>query len=326
MEVTGARTERAGAAGIGGVLRAAASLLVTIVVVWLLLRRFGGGTTFAAVVRGASPSWVAIALLAACGCALLGAERWRLVLAAMGYKLGFWRALEVVLATWPLAMVTPSRANDLLRPLAVRDVIPVALGTGSVLAEKAIDVLVLLIFAAAGAAVQGLWTWAEAIGALIVAEIVVIAVVAANRGWLERLPLLRRRRAAVEELFGALEALRRAPLLLVAPVVTSFGIRCLTVVIIQALLVSVGARVSLFDTTTLWLAATLMGIVPLTLAGIGTRDAAFIHLLAERGAHADPSQVLAATVGYSAVGTGFLAVVGLPFMIREVLRERRRSG
>ncbi len=307
---------------IGAKLRLAATLLVTIAVLWLLLRRFGGGGTFAAVISGASPSWMAIALCASSACVLLGAERWRLVLAAMGHELRFRRSLEVVLATWPLAMVTPSRASDLLRPLAVRDTVPIAAATGSVLVEKAMDLLVLLLFSAAGAAAQGLWIWAAVVGVLSVAEVAVIATVLINRGWLERLPVLRGRTAAIEQLFAALGALRRAPLQLLPPALASLGIRFLTIAILHALLVSVGARMRLFDTMTLWPVAALVGIAPLTLAGIGTRDAAFIHLLAERGSSVDPTQVLAATVGYSAIAIGVFAVVGLPFMIREMLRDR----
>ncbi len=304
-------------------VRLGATLLLTVGVLWVLLRRFGGSPTFEAVVRGADAAWVGIAFLEASACVVLGTERWRLVLAAMGYELPFRRALEAVLAAWPLAMVTPSRANDLLRPLAVRDVIPVAAGTGSVLAEKALDLLVLLLFAGAGAAVEGLWTWALAAGVLCVLEIAVVWLVVTRRGWLERLPLLRRRGAAIEQLFGAFAALRRAPRQLVMLALVSFVIRFLTVAVTHALLISVGARVRLLDTITLWPVATLVGIAPLTLAGIGTRDAAFIHLLAEHGSHAEPAHVLAATVGYSAVAIGSFAIAGLPFMIRETLRMRR---
>jgi uncharacterized protein (TIRG00374 family) len=301
----------------------AATLLLTAVVLWILLRRFGGGTAFASIVGSASPAWVAVAMVASCACVLIGAERWRLVLAAMGYELPFRRSLEVVLATWPLTMVTPSRANDLLRPVAVRNVVPLAVGTGSVLAEKAMDLLVLLLYAACGAAVQRLWVWAAAIGALAGAEVIAVAMILANRGWVERLPLLRRRRDAIEALFRALEALRHARLRLVGPVVASFAMRVLTVGIIHALLVSVGARPRLFDTMTLWPSATLVGLAPLTFAGVGTRDAAFIELIAARGVRLDPSQVLAATVGYSAIAIALFAIVGVPFMIAEMLRERR---
>jgi uncharacterized membrane protein YbhN (UPF0104 family) len=241
----------------------------------------------------------------------------------MGYALPFRRALEVVLAAWPLAMVTPSRANDLLRPLAVRDVVPLAPATGSVLAEKAIDLFVLLLFAAAGAALQRLWAWSAAVGVLCVVEIAVVWLVVTRRGWLEQWPLLRGRRATIEDLFGAFEALGRAPLQLATLGVVSFVIRILTVAVTHALLVSVGAQVRLMDTMTLWPVAMLVGIAPLTLGGMGTRDAAFLHLLTERGAHAEPAQILAATVGYSAVAIASFALVGIPFMIRETLRMRR---
>jgi uncharacterized membrane protein YbhN (UPF0104 family) len=304
-------------------VRAAATILATGLVLWVLVRRFGGGITLGEVVRGANPSWVGIAFVVASVCVLLGTERWRLVLAAMGYRVSFRRALEAVLATWPLALVTPSRANDLLRALAVRDVVPVAAGTGSVLAEKVIDLFVLLIYAAAGAASQGLWAWAAGTTALAVVEVAGVWLVAARRSWLERLPLLRGRSQNIEQLFGAYVALRGAPGKIVGLVAISLVIRVLTVCVTHALLVSVGADVSLFDTTTLWPVAILVGLAPVTLAGIGTRDATFIQLLAERGAHAEPAQVLAATVGYSAVAIASFAVVGLPFMIREMNRMRR---
>lgn len=309
------------------VLRTAATLLLTAGVLWLVARRFGGGTSFAAIIARADPGWVGLAVLASCGCVLLGAERWRLVLKAMGHDLSFRRSLEVVLATWPLAMVTPSRANDLLRPVAVRDVVPLPVATGSVLAEKAIDLMVLLLFATAGAAVQGLGIWAAFAGALAVAEAAVVAAVMTHRRALEGWPVLRRRRQAVEDLFAAVVALRRAhPARLIAIVIASVAMRFLTIAISHSMLVSVGAQVRLFDTVTLWPAATLVGLAPLTLAGIGTRDAAFIDLLAERGAHADSSQILAATVGYSAVAIALFSVVGIPFMIRESLRLRARPA
>jgi uncharacterized protein (TIRG00374 family) len=304
-------------------VRLAATLLATIAVLGVLLHRFGGSPTFAAVVRRADATGAVVAFAIACVCVLLGTERWRLVLAAMGYRVPFGRALSAILAAWPLAVVMPSRAGDLLRPLVVRDVVPVAAGTGSVLAEKVVDLFVLLLFAAVGAGLAGLWIWAAGAAALCVAEVGVVWLVATRRGWLERGPVLRRRRDSIEQLFEAYEALARAPLRLLGMALVSLVIRVLTVAITHVLLVSVGAQVRLADTLTLWPVATLVGIAPLTLAGIGTRDAAFIHLLAARGAVAEPAQVLAATVGYSAIAIGSFAIVGIPFMIRETIRLRR---
>jgi uncharacterized protein (TIRG00374 family) len=308
---------------LAGRVRGGLTLVLTGLVVWMLVRRFTGGEAVLSVVRAAHPAWVAASIAASTACVLLGTERWRIVLAAMGYELSYVRALEVVLATWPLAMVTPSRASDLLRPLAVQSTVPLAAGTGSVLAEKAIDLVLLMLLGAVGAALQRLWAWAGVMAVMSVVEATVISVIVIERSFIERLGPLRSRREAVEQLLGALAALWRAPHLLVAQIASSLGIRFLTIAIAATLLLSVDAQVPLFDTVTLWPTAALVGLAPVTLGGVGTRDAAFIELLAARGIHVEAAQVLAATVGYSAIAIGLFAIVGLPFMIREMLRGRQ---
>lgn len=303
--------------------RTAVTMALTLVVLVLLARDFGGTADFVAAVRRARPAWVGVAFVAASGCVGLTALRWQLVLAGMGRHLPFRRTLEVVLATWPLAFVMPSRSNDLLRAVAVRDVVPLTVGTGSILAEKAIDVLVLLSYAAVGAAFSGMWPLVALIAAVLATEITVLALVATRRGWLEGLPWLRKRPQLVEELFDALSTLRRAPVRLAAITGASLSIRVLTVAVIHALLTAVGADVSIVQTLLLWPTAVLAGLAPLTLGGMGTRDATFIALLAAQGTHVDPSVVLAATMGYSAIAMGAFALLGLPFMVRETLSFRR---
>jgi uncharacterized membrane protein YbhN (UPF0104 family) len=301
--------------------RAVLTLAATALLLALLVRDFGGSGEFARAVLGARPGWVAIAFGAASMCVALGAWRWSLVLAAMGYRLPFRRSLEVLLAVWPLAVVTPSRTNELLRPLVVRDLVPLAPGAGSVLAEKAIDLFVLLVMAALGVAAQRQWTWTAAIASCALAEAAVVALIATRRGALVRLPLLRRRPETVEELFGAYDALRRRPAALAKICGVSMLVRLGTLAIAYALLVSVDANVDPLVTATLWPAAMVVGLAPLTLAGMGTRDAAFIYLLEAHGVHASRGAVLAATMGYSAVGIWSFAVLGLPLLLRFVLRD-----
>lgn len=306
------------------VLRFVVTAAITALLLVVLVRSFADVGAFVAAARDARPAWVLASFAASAVCLLLTVVRWRLVLSAMGYALGFGRALAVVLATWPLAVVTPSRANDLLRPVAVRDVVPLAVGAGAAVAEKAVDLLLLLFVAALGAALQGLMVWAGLITLVLGAEVVVLVLLFRRRAWLSRLPLLRRRPEAVASLADALGAMARAPGKLAAVACASLGIRFFTVVITHTLLVAVGAPVTWFETLTLWPAAMLVGVAPLTLGGMGTRDAAFLALLAARGTHVDASSVLVATVGYSAIATWSFAVLGLPWMIREGLASRGR--
>jgi hypothetical protein len=55
--------------------------------------------------------------------------------------------------------------------------------------------------------------------------------------------------------------------------------------------------------------------MPVTLGGMGTRDAAFLYLLRTVAGHPAGAGVLAATMGYSAVALWSFAIVGLPFMV-----------
>jgi uncharacterized membrane protein YbhN (UPF0104 family) len=302
--------------------RLAATVAVTAVLLVLLVRAFGSTSEFVAAARRAKPAWVVASFAASTVCVILTTVRWQLVVQAMGYSLGFRRAFEVVLATWPLAVVTPSRANDLLRPIAVRDLVPLAAGAGGAVAEKAIDLALLLAMAAAGAALNALWVWAGCIALVLALEAAVVLLVVKRRAWLARWPILRDRQPLVEQLFSALTSLGRARGRLAAVATASLLIRVFTVVVTHTLLVAVGVPISLFETLTLWPAAMLVGVAPLTLGGMGTRDAAFLALLAARGVHVEASSVLVATVGYSAIATWSFAVIGIPWMIREGIASR----
>jgi uncharacterized protein (TIRG00374 family) len=315
---------RAPAASASRTLRYALTVVATASVLALLVGRYGGGMLEA--VRGARLGWVSIAFAMSTAGVLLGALRWQVVLESMHYRLGFWRALVAVLATWPLVLVTPSRASDFLRAVAVRRTVPLAAGTGSVLAEKAVDMSLLLLIAAVGAGLEGLWLWCALTTAALVVEVAAVALLVAHRGRLSTLPLLRAHTQKIEDLFRAFDALFASPLRLAAACVLSLVIRVLTLGITFALLRAVDADVDLFDTCALWPVATLVGLVPVTLAGMGTRDATFMYLLSERGHLLTRANVLAATMGYSAIGVGAFAIIGLPFMASELAKtnEARR--
>jgi uncharacterized protein (TIRG00374 family) len=305
-------------------LRLTVAVVVTVAVMALLVRQFGSG--LGAAVRSARLDWVAASFAMATAGVLLGALRWQVVLESMHYRLGFWRALVAVLATWPLVVVTPSRAADFLRAVAVRRTVPLAAGTGSVLAEKVVDMSLLLLMAVLGAAIEGLGIWSAVTGAALAGFLVGVFLLVTQRGKLAGLPLLRSHAKKIEDLFLAFDALFASPGRLWATCVLSLVIRGLTLAITFALLRAVGADVDLFDTCALWPVATLIGLLPLTLAGMGTRDATFMYLLAERGHLLTRVNVLAATMAYSLINVGAFAVIGLPFLMQELGRAEEGSA
>lgn len=295
------------------------TVAATVAVLAVLVHDFGGRGVVDAMLHARLP-WVALAFGGASACVGLGAVRWALVLRALGYRVGLARLLVVMLATWPPTVIVPSRANEVLRAVAIRGDVPLAVGTGSILTEKLIDLFVLLVIACVGAAARGLGLVALAIGVAAVAQVVVVVAVGTRREAFARLPLVRDRPGLLDRLFAASDVLLRRPRDLLLVSLVSLVIRALTVGVGHALLVAVDAGVSLVDTVTLWPSAILVGILPMTLGGMGTRDAAFIYLLrtvSPAGAATTGASLLAATMGYSLVATWSFAIIGLPFMVRE---------
>jgi uncharacterized membrane protein YbhN (UPF0104 family) len=299
--------------------RTVAAAIVTLVILAVIAHRLGVKRELLEIALRASPPWLGVALGAVALCTLVTAERWRLVLGGMGYRVRLSRVLTGVLATAPLATITPTRTNDLLRPLALPEV-PLEVGAASVVAEKVIDVVVLLLLAASGALLARMWLVGSAIATMLCGLVGVLALLlGGRRAWLAALPL-RRWAGRVERGALALDTLRRKPGRLAAVAATSLAIRLLTVLIGQALLVAVGSDVPWWQTLALWPTAILVSLLPVTLGGAGTRDAAFLWLLSARGVPAEPASVLAATIGYWAFTFVVPAMVGLPFMLRAAAR------
>lgn len=302
-------------------LRYAAVLLVTGLVLYVLVDRLTGGQELLQTIFSASPGLTALAVLITLAGIALSVFRWQIVLGAMGYRVSYWRGLDSIMSTYPLTVVTPSRGNDFLRAFALRDLVPVYAATSATLAERAVDLWGLLLLAGIGAAVHGLWVWAAAMFGIALAELVVVVALLRARGWLTSLPLLRRRADKLDQLFRAFHALAERPKLLVLLLMVSLVIRVGVIGIGHTLLLAAGAELGFLDTLATFPIAVVIGLAPVTLAGMGTRDAAFVYLVrTSLGAGIPDATLLAATIGYSAIAFWGMALVGVPFMLRRLVR------
>lgn len=300
---------------------------LTILAMVVLVRKLAGPDAFFEALRAADWGLLVVPLVLLGLNQLLSMSRWILILDTLGYKLPPGRALTAMLATWPMALVTPARASDLLRGLAIRDLAPPYIGAGSVLAEKAIDVQSLCIMALVGTVLYGLPLAAALAAGLLVAEWIVIALLVKRRDLIGRLPVLRSRPEKVDQLLLAFNTLLRRPWRLLAAAATSLLSWLTAVGMVYALCLMTHADVGVAPTLALWPAAVVAGMLPITLAGMGTRDVTFIYLLDASGwTPIREGPLLASTFGYSILGTMLLAVVGLPFAVRFMLNLRHEAS
>lgn len=288
-------------------------LLITAVVFVLLGTRLDYGEV-GRVLGTADPGLLIVALLLTATFPLLSALRWQRMMGALGHRLDLREAFELILAAWPMGTITPSKAGDVVKAYYLRSRIPIRTTLGSVLAERALDVLVLLALALFGCLLFARWGLALLAGGGLILGLAGIAVLLTVR-----LPLPAKLGAKVEGVLDALRVVGRSPRLLVEVLLLTAANWMASIVQVVVCYRALDTVVPLGFTIGAVPLAIFVGLLPLTISGMGTRDSAFIALYATLGIPAEVS--LGVGLLYSLYGYWLPALVGLPFM-RRVLATR----
>jgi len=219
-------------------------------------------------------------------------DRWRRLLAAMGYRVSFAYALTLLLAGWFVSALVPARAGDLVRAGVLnRDrEVPFAAGLGSVAAERAFDALALVflavlagVWALAGRTPAWIWRSAAATAGLFIVAMMVLIFVPHARDRLTgllRWPHYRRAMNFAFDLLDSIRALGHHPLVLLVVGMQSLYVWlcdvCLAYMLLHGLAIPLPLPVAAFTA----LAADLAVTVPITPGAVGQFEAAFVGLLA----------------------------------------------
>lgn len=267
------------------------------------------------------PGGLALAL----GCfvpqVLVAAARWQRLLAALA-PLSFVAALRHVLAGGTLNLVLPSKLGDVAKGwfLARAAAVPLRRGLVAASAEKLLDLgglcaVLLLATAVHGLARDPLVAAAAAGAGAVVGAVVAALAWAPPAGLARRLPA--RLRGALGDWAEVRAAWVAAPRALGGTLALTVGLWALHVLQILLFFRAAGATASAAAVFALAPVAILVGLLPISLAGLGTRDAALVYLFA---AGDDPA-VLAAVGLLTATRYVVPALAGLPFLPL-VLRAR----
>lgn len=240
---------------------------------------------------------------------LFSAVRWKAILSTMDHEIPFVRALLIIVGIWPISSVSPSKSGDLLKAYSLRrDMKPVVV-IGSVLIERAFDLLVLSTLAMVGGIYFQEYRITIVAIMVLIALITCILLVRLNIS----LPIGRKFQSQLRDLNISLNSLWHKPrvtlLILFFTMVNWFA----SVLQTQILFRGVGVEVSLGFTAAALPIAILAGLFPISIGGMGTRDTAIVILFA---AQASASQALAVGLLYSFFGYWMLAILGLPLMRR----------
>ncbi len=298
-----------------GRLRLLIFAVVTAGVFYLLFRRIDYANVLATL-AGADFKWLVAAFALTFTFPLFSALRWRRMLLSLGHDVSFRDCVAMIMAAWPMGTITPSKAGDLMKAYYLKDRVPVGLVVGSVLAERVLDVLVLLALALGGCLAFERYRLALVAGLGLVGGLVVIVALVRFR-----LPLPARLRAKLDPVLESLRRLGRSPSLLLVVLLWTFLNWMASVVQTVFCYRALGIEVPLVFASGALPLAIFVGLLPLTLSGMGTRDAAIIALFA---CHAPQEVSLGVGLLYSLFGYWIPALVGLPFLHRVLPRSGSR--
>lgn len=243
-------------------------------------------------------------------------------------------AVRLVLAASSLNMVLPSKMGDLAKAWFIRDRGHMEGGRAFALVvyEKSLDMLSLLVWCAFGLILYQdkdalFWTMTAGVACGLTVGIVVIgsrdaantlfelAGRVAPSGIAPKLDRLKDQWSSVHDTFW------RNPVRVIEVAATSIGLWFLHLFQIWLFILALGPDVPLVDNLALAPLAILAGLLPLTFAGIGTRDAALIFFFAPfMAAPVGAALGLLCTLRY------FLpAVGGLPFLSMYLAQAKRET-
>lgn len=240
-------------------------------------------------------------------------------------------SLRMTLATGTLNLFLPSNAGHLARAWMVRQrgLMAGSLATATVVFEKVVDTVGLLAWGLVGlACLPRRDGWFTGVAVVAAACLVIgLAMVAspAGAGWLAALGRQMRRRRVVriaESIAGAWAQVHRCvwgrPRVALAVVASTLAIWLANLAQVWTFIRALGGPVDLWHSLGLTPIATMIGMLPITFAGVGSRDVAFVVLYQEQlGAAAAAAVGLFCTVRYL-----LLAAAGLPY-IGAYLSSRR---
>ena len=256
---------------------------------------------------------------------VLGAYRWTVMIRSQTHMpLG--ESIRLTLAANALNILLPSRVGDLSKAYFIgrEGRVDLKRGMNVVFFEKYIDLASLGVVVLAGVLFSGRWDSASLAGlgySAAVLGVFPILYFADLERWTS-LPFFKKNRILgkigefLRDTHDYLKEIRKNPGLLIFIVGFSVFLWFLHVLQFYVIFLAFHSQVSLFQVFRLVPLALLVGLVPLTLAGMGTRDSALILLFSpyEKAA-------LVAGVGLFASLRYFVpGILGLPFLNQYLLK------
>jgi len=230
--------------------------------------------------------------------------RWFYLLEGADIKVRFYDLFKMVWGAWILSVI-PGRLGDFARVVGLPEHSNKTVALGTVFLEKVIDIFILLAIGLAGLIIIGNFK----VSGVVLATMFAGCLCLITLGKIARLAP-KRFEEKISLLKEALVKIKDRPSCLAKSALSSFVNWMLSILQVYFLFLAVGQTVSMTSIMA-WLPISIFaGLIPITIAGMGTRDSALIYFFLPL---ATAGSIITVGIWYSLLGYWVLSVVGFVF-------------
>jgi len=251
------------------------------------------------ILLGAKLEYVVLAVIFLIASIALKAVKWGMIINAHQPSFEYWKwiltGMKYFLIGFSLSLLTPARVGDFSRAMYLRNIMKTGTAISTVLIDRIIDVGLLLSLGGTAilvfSALMGIIVIPVEILLLIITIFLAGLYFFTRKHWVEKLvrPFFKiivpkkyqeKLKLSFNDMYASLQTLREKKLKLAMSVIWGVMSWFLIIVAVYFLGISIGIPVTLFGFMFILVpVSNLLDILPVSISGIGTREAAFVFLL-----------------------------------------------
>jgi len=281
--------------------------ILTVFILFLLLQHVGI-YQIADEIKKSNPVYICYSFILSIIFVILSGFKLKLFIGMMGHNIKTSRCIKLIFATYPLNIIIPSKGGDFLKSWSLRDILPLSHGIGIVILERLIDIFILCLLTLISSIVIRQLKISIASFSLILSMFLFIY-------FIYKLPFKEyNKKNLIQKILKTgypLKCLFKDKKYLIGIFSISLIIWLGSILQVYLLYLSIGQPVPVLYSFTAVPIAIFIGFMPVTIAGMGTRDLALVYLFS---AYADNASSVTVGLYLSLLRYWMLALIGLPFI------------
>lgn len=289
-------------------------LLITMLLFYLLFRRINFFSVLDSF-KSANKVYLLIGISLSLLLPLVMARRWQVILRQMKCKISFSESFSIIMGVWPINAILPSKSGDLVKAYFLKDKLRASKTTGTILSERLLDLIMLASFSFIGLILFAQY-YLLIIPLIIICGSLFFFILSRFN---IRLPIGEKWNQRINNIFLSLKTIRRNRYSFFKVIILTFISWYISMLQVKLFFLAFGVSVPILFIFGNIPISIFVGLIPITIAGMGTRDSAMIILFS---LYAETATMLSIGLLYSLAAYWFLAIVGIPFTYHVIKKTR----